>query len=232
MADPYIDQFETIMYGSYARGQMEKVCLGRVPKLDSTVHFAIEQQTGADTAMKAALDKQPVPVAVQNAAAVVEEGRDMLIRFGSYLGSLKGHPLPLKLFFRGERPSDAARRRLVKLVAIVEHIRDEIPKHAAITDPTWAADFQDVAAKLLAVKTATQDAKVEKVDLGPEVAAERERWLTVYNANKHLIRGLLTHAGKPELMPLIFDDLAEIHRVPGVSDSPPVPPAADSLSPS
>ncbi|MEO5725621.1 MAG: hypothetical protein ABI134_31045 [Byssovorax sp.] len=38
------------------------------------------------------------------------------------------------------------------------------------------------------------------------------------------MRGLLAHIGKPELLPLIFDDLAEIHRVSGVADD--APPAA------
>jgi hypothetical protein len=55
------------------------------------------------------------------------------------------------------------------------------------------------------------------------VAAQRERWLAVYNANKLLIRGLLAHAGKTELMPLVFDDLAEVHRAAGVSDALPAP---------
>ena len=45
--------------------------------------------------------------------------------------------------------------------------------------------------------------------------------LAKHNAHKLLLRGLLSHRGKVELMPLIFDDLAEIHRVSGVSDEAP-----------
>jgi hypothetical protein len=63
------------------------------------------------------------------------------------------------------------------------------------------------------------------------VGAARDRWLGVYGANKLLIKGLLAHVGKPELLPLVFDDLAEIHRVPGVVDEPPAPQVNGSAPP-
>ena len=223
MADPYIDQYETQIYGKYACEQMEKVCLGRVKELDGTVKFAIAQQAQANADMKAVLDRQPKPVNVEDAAATLEEARDTVVRFSSYLNSLKGYPVNPKLFFRNEAPSELARKRLVKLAAAVEHIAAEIPKHEAIKDPAWLKDFKAISKKLEALKGSQQDSKLEKADLGPEVAAQRERWLAVYNANKLLIRGLLAHAGKPELLPLVFDDLAEVHRAAGVSDALPAP---------
>ena len=65
--------------------------------------------------------------------------------------------------------------------------------------------------------------KITAAELGPELRAAREAWLAVYTANKALITGVLRHAGQLSLMPLIFDDLAEVHRVSGVSDDlPPV----------
>lgn len=223
MADPYIDQFETQIYGKYACEQMEKVCTGRVKELDGLVKFAIAQQSQANADMKAVLDKQPKPANVEDAATVLEEARDTLTRFSSYLNSLKGYPVNPKLFFRNENPSEIGRKRLVKLAAVVEHIVGEIPKHDAIKDPTWLKDFKASSKKLEALKGAQQDSKLEKADLGPEVAMQRERWLAVYNANKLLIRGLLAHAGKPELLSLVFDDLAEVHRTAGVSDALPAP---------
>lgn len=231
MSDPHIDQFETLIYGSYACEQMEKVCLGRIKDLDPMVKYAIAQQKQADADMKAALDKQPKPAGVEAAAEVLAEARDTIVRFGAYLNSLKGYPVSPRLFFRSESPSEVARRRLVKLAAAVEHIVSEISKHAAITDPAWAKDFKAAHKKLEALKSAQQDSKVEKADLGPEVAVQRERWLATYNANKQLIRGLLAHAGKPDLLPLIFDDLAEAHRAAGVTDADTAPsPAAPEPS--
>jgi len=82
----------------------------------------------------------------------------------------------------------------------------------------WIADIGDVLQKLSTLEKTQRAAKVDKVEMGPEVAAARLRWLGVYAANKRLIEGLLIHAGKLELMPLVFDDLAELHRVTGVKD--------------
>lgn len=231
MSDPYIDQFETQIYGAHACEQMESVCLGRVPALDPMVEFAVTTQTKANADMKAVLDKQPKPVATDDANDLLAEARDTLTRFGSYLGSLKGRPVSPRVFFRDEKPSDLGRKRLVKLSALFDHIVSEIPKHPAITDPTWLKDFKSIAKRLATLKAATHGARVERLDLAPEVAAERDRWLATYSANKLLIRGLLNHAGKPELLPLVFDDLAEVHRVSGVSDEPVAPDAPDAGSP-
>lgn len=221
MADPYIDQFETQGYGKYACEQMKKVCIGRIPELDGAVSFAIAQQKQADLDMKAVLDKQTNAISPEVAAVTLEEARDTITRFGSYINSLKGYPVSSKVFFRNESPSDVGRKRLVKLTAAVEHIVGEIPKHSAITDPTWLKDFKSSLKKLEALKSAQQDAKTQKVDLGPEVAMQRDKWLAIYNANKLLIRSLFGYLNKPELLPVVFDDLAEVHRATGVSDAEP-----------
>lgn len=235
MADPFIDQSETLIYGKHACEQMAKICLGRIPALDGMVQFAIARQEQANADMKVVLDKQPVSAVMLDGAAVLKETRDTIGRFASYLNSLKGYPVNPKVFFRNDNPSDVARRRLVKLAGAVGHIVTEIPRHPAITDPTWLTEFTALEGKLQALKGTQLDAKVEKVDLGPEVAAERDRWLATYNANKMLVRGLLGHANKPDLLPLVFDDLAEIHHLAGVSDlepevAPP-PPVAPPVAP-
>jgi hypothetical protein len=222
MADPYIDQFETLIYGNFARDQLAAVCLGKIKKLDPMVHFAIEAQERADATMKDVLERQPRPSITVDPAVVLEAARDVIVRFGSYLDSLKGRPLDPRLFFRNEAPSVLARRRLTKLTAAVGHIVSEIKKHKEhIRDKTWLADFEEVSGNLEALEKQQRAAKVEKADLAPDVALAREAWLATYNANKLLVRGLLAHIGKPELLPLVFDDLAEVHRVSGVSDEVP-----------
>jgi hypothetical protein len=159
-------------------------------------------------------------------AAVLAEAGDVLVRFGSHIDSLKGRPVALTVFFRGDAPSALARRRLTKLAAGVGHALEEAKKNQAqIRDAAyWIGELGDVHVKLEALEKQQRASKVAQVEVGPEVAAQRELWLATYSANKLLIRGLLGHYGKPELLPLIFDDLAETHRVSGVSDD--VPPAA------
>jgi hypothetical protein len=142
MADPYIDEFETLIYGKFARDQMAAVCLGKIKELDKMVEFAISIQETADSDMRAILNRHPRPQPTADPASVLE-----------------------------------------------------------------------------------------KADLAPEVAAARSAWLNTYNANKLLIRGLLAHIGKPELLSLIFDDLAEVHRASGVSGEDEAAPSEDMPTP-
>jgi hypothetical protein len=222
MADPYIDPFETQIYGKFAREQMAAVCLGRVPELDPMVRFAIAAQKEADEAMAALIAKQP-KAANLDPAEVIPAAADVIVRFGRHLESHKRGTVDPKDFFRGDVPSVLARRRLTKLSAGAAHILSKIGEHkATLREPDhWMAEFTEVVSKLQALEKQQRAAKVKQVDLGPEIEAGRQAWLAKYNANKLLVRGLLGHAGKPDLLPLIFDDLAEVHRVSGVSDEVP-----------
>lgn len=233
VADPYIDQNETLIYGKFAREQMKAVCLGKIPELDGMVKFAIVAQEGADAEMKVALEKQPKPAPSLDAAAVLEEVRDTVVRFGSWIDSLKGRPLDPRDFFGGDAPSVLARRRIVKLTAAVGHLLDELTKQASKAPGTaaWIAELDDAFQKLSKLEKTQRAAKLQKVEMAPEVAAARLRWLDVYSANKLLVRGLLAHAGKVELMPLVFDDLAEIHRASGVTDDAGPTPALPDATP-
>lgn len=229
MADSYIDQFETLVYGKFAREQIQEVCVGREPKLDAMLAFAIEAQTKADEAMAAVLAKQPRDKPVLSESEALAEARDVVVRFGSYLGSLKGRPVDPKRFFGGDAPSVLARRRITKLVAAVENILKEIDASGdkiANVAP-WRAEIQTAYDALVAAEKGHRAGRVAQADLTPELRAAREAWLVVYGANKDLVRGFLGHLGKPELLPLIFDDLAEVHRTAGTTedDTPPTGPA-------
>ncbi|WP_437323491.1 hypothetical protein [Sorangium sp. So ce381] len=229
MADPYIDPFETKIYGKFAREQMAAVLMGKVAALDGMVEFAMGKQLLADQAMSDVLDRQPKPAPELDTAEVLDEARDVVVRFASYLDSLKGRPVDTRLFFRGEAPSVLARRRLTKLTAAVGHIADELERQRDKVRGAdmWLAELREAHEKLGIIERQQRATRVERLELGPEVSTAREAWLGVYNANKSLVRGLLAHLGKPELLPLIFDDLAEIHRASGVSDAvPPGQPAA------
>ncbi|WP_437708613.1 hypothetical protein WMF45_30660 [Sorangium sp. So ce448] len=229
MADPYIDPFETKIYGKFAREQMAAVLMGKVAALDGMVEFAMGKQLLADQAMSDVLDRQPRPAPELDTAEVLDEARDVIVRFGSYLDSLKGRPVDPRLFFRGEMPSVLARRRITKLTAAVGHIADELERQREKVRgaDAWLAELREAHEKLGIIERQQRASRVERIELGPEVSTAREAWLGVYNANKSLVRGLLAHLGKPELLPLIFDDLAEVHRTTGVSDAlPPGQPAA------
>jgi hypothetical protein len=227
MADAYIDQFETLIYGKFAREQMKEVCIGRVPELDAAIEFAISAQQVADEAMSAALANQPRDKPVLATSEALAEARDVIVRFGSYLGSLKGRPVDPRRFFGGEAPSVLARRRITKLVAAVENILKEIDASGdkiANVAP-WRDELQTALTALTAVEKGHRASQLAQADLAPAIRSAREQWLSVYGANKSLVRGLLAHAGKEELMPLVFDDLAETHRTVGTTEGDGTAPA-------
>lgn len=234
MADSYISQSETVIYGPFAREQMRDVCLGLIAALDSMVHFAIGRQESADAAMQAVLDRQPKPLAPLAAAVAPADARDFIGRFASHLNSLKGRPVDPRIFFHNDTPSTVARQRIVKLAGALGHIAGELTKYQAqIRDgQTWLDECNEVLGRLKGIERQKRTARVERASLTPEVVTAREAWLTIYNANKSLIRGLLAYAGKSELLPLIFDDLAEVHRAPGVSDeeTPAEPPTPEEIA--
>jgi hypothetical protein len=220
MADSYISQLEAPVYGLFAREQMDEVCMGLVPALDPMVRFAITRQESADAAIKMVLDRQPKPLAPLSAAAAPGDARDFIVRLGSYLNSLKGRPVDPRIFFRSETPSAVARQRLVKLTGSMRFIAGELTKYKnELRDgQTWVDECNEVLERLEGIERQKRSSRVERANLTPEVATAREAWLTTYNANKSLIRGLLAHAGRPELLPLIFDDLAEVQRTSGEED--------------
>jgi hypothetical protein len=226
MADSYIDPFETQLYGKFAREQMAEVCIGRVAALDAMVRFSIETQAAADAAMARVIANAPTPLTAIDAEHVTAEAAEVLVRFGSHLDSLKGKPVAVSQVYRGDAPSVLARRRLTKLSAGLGHVLSEARIHQEkIRDAAhWIGELEAAHTNLQALERQQRASKVAQVDLGPEVSTQRELWLATYSANKHLIRGLLAHIGKPELLPLIFDDLAEVHRVSGVTDEVTVPP--------
>ncbi len=227
MSDSYIDPRETQIYGAFAREQFDAVCLGLVPALDGAVKFAGTSQATADAAMKLVLDRQPAPTAT--GGDPVADARDSVVRFGKYVESVKGAPVPLASFFEREVPSVAARRRLLKLIALVKHVAARIEHHGAAlpNHQEWLAEFRAHAVALTALEAESRSKKVDAAMLRPEIVDAREDWLAVYTANKALITGVLRHANRLELLPLVFDDLAQQHRAVGVSDDVPEPPPVD-----
>lgn len=223
MADPYIDPGETLLYGAFACEQMKDVCIGKVPGLDEMVRFAIRSQSEANGAMKAVLDRQPKVKPAEGDPAA--EMRDYCVRFGKHIEAHR-KPVPLSEFFGGDPPSVAGRRHLHKLVNLAGEMITAIEKHrTAIRDHKhWLDELRPLHEQLDALERDERAAKRTAAELGPEIRAARESWLAVYTANKALITGLLRHAGQLSMMPLIFDDLAEVHRAADVHDAAPSDP--------
>ncbi|AKF09280.1 hypothetical protein DB32_006429 [Sandaracinus amylolyticus] len=154
----------------------------------------------------------------------VAQATDTIARFASWLGSLKGRPLDPATFFAGAKPSTIAKRRLSKLVGALEHMIAQLTPIAAGPIPgaaTWLEELRAAHAIAVAQRDAQRAGRTAQANLTPELEKARADWLATYVANKRLVEGVLRHHGKEHLMPLVFDDLAEVQRTkPRRPDAP------------
>lgn len=212
MADTYIDAFEAVAYGTQARKQMRERVLPLHTDWQSTILRAITLQQNADDRVKTLLLRLKLPSLSEEE---VGEVTDTIVRFGAWLRSLKGQPLDPRRFFGSAAPSTVARRRLTKVTGALHHMIEALTPHT--TGPhairgaaDWLVDLQHAHTLAERNDAAQKASEASKRLLSPEVESARKDWLGTYLANKRIVEGVLRHHDQLTLMPVIFDDLAEI----------------------
>jgi hypothetical protein len=212
-------------YGRFSVAQILSLVVGLDPESDDFVKLTATRLDKATDAMEALLKKAGEIERVTYAAKgdVVEDARKILRRAVSYAESRENGNEIAADMLRGDNLSTVLRRRPVKLVAALDRVSDSIEKYKSSLSEYmyWQTHVKGARDALANLNEDVRKARVERRSMTPEVAAGREAWLTRYGATKTLVLGILRAAGKAELMPLIFDDLAEVHRVAGVSDEVP-----------
>jgi hypothetical protein len=227
MADPYIDQYETLAYGKFAVAQILALVAGLDAEAESFVKLTAARLAAETDAMEAALKKAGALDAVTYKPAegkpdVVAHAKGVLRRLVAYAESRENGEAIAADILQHENASTVLKRRPVKLAAALDHAFAAIEKHAASL-PEYAKWVHEVAAArdaLGALNEGVRKARVDRRDATPETEAARVRWLRRYAATKSIIEGVLKPLGKATMMPQIFDDLAEQHRAEGVSDEP------------
>jgi hypothetical protein len=237
MVDPYIDQFETIGYGEFAVTQIASLVRGLDPEFDPALDV-MRARLAAKTAAVAdqlKLAGSLVPATYTAAASnddPLGKARALLRRAVAYAESrADGEALAAKVL--GDEPiSSILRRRPTKLAPALKRAAEaftdaaaSLPEHAQ-----WVADLQAAEASLTQLNTQVRNSRAARQAMGPGVQKARDEWLVTYSAAKRLVEAVLAQAGKQALMPLVFDDLAEVQTVAGASAAPepepaPAPPA-------
>ncbi len=225
MADPYIDQYETIAYGRFAVDQISALVIGLDPQLDGFVQVVSARLATDTDAMESVLTRVGELSAITYKAApgavdVPTQARDVFRRFLRYVDSrANGDALMLKLI-GSEKPGTVLRRRPVKLAAAIQRALSALPSIESELQEyaTWVKELSSIHGALADLNEGVRKARADRRQMTPEVAAARTTWLARYAATKSLIEGILRPLDKLALMPEIFDDLAETHRAPGVSD--------------
>jgi hypothetical protein len=225
MADPYIDNLETLSYGPFAVEQIKALVLSLDPDFTHALHIASSRLTAATEAMRATLAKTGELDAVtykpaEGAPDPLAQGRATLRRFVSYAESREEGEAIVRDVLAGESLGTVVRRRPVKLAGALGHAVDAIAKHGASLPERdhWSAALYAAKAKIDALNTSVRQSRNERRVATPEIAAARAGWLKAYGAAKLIVEAVLRYQDKSALLPEIFDDLAEVHRAAGVSD--------------
>jgi hypothetical protein len=223
MSDRYIDQFETIAYGPFAVAQIEAVVIPLDPEFKKPLKHLAARIAEATAAMEATLKAAgEVEVVTYKAAAddPVAAARDVLRRAVKYTESRPDGDRLAAAVLKGETLTTVIRRRPAKLIASLGHAisgfesnKKHLPEHA-----TWIAHLVSARDTLDLLDKKVRSSRVERRAMTPEVTAARNEWLKVYGAAKLIVEGVLKLHNKVGLLPEVFDDLAEVHRVSGVTD--------------
>jgi hypothetical protein len=224
MADPYIDQYETVAYGKFAVGQILSLVVGLDSDADAFVKVTASRLLADTESMWTALSKvgslEVVTYSAEDSAAILNHSRSTLRRLAAYAESRANGEEILRDLLHGDSLTAVLRRRPVKLAAALEHALDAVKKHQASLPEhnEWSKHVTEAHAALVALNGNVRKARTDQHVMTPEVDMARTTWLKRYAATKHIIRGILEPMGKGDLMPEIFDDLADVHRAHGVFD--------------
>lgn len=231
MADSYIDQMETVSYGRFAAAQILSLVVGLDPALDGAAKEVSSRVRTASDEMAAVLRKTGQFEVLSYSTDPGKDGpvraaRELFRRLVKYVESRDNGKDISRDLRGGDTLSTLLRRRPVKLAAALHHALDALHHHQAHLPEydQWRQRLSEAATALDTLNAGVRQSRVARRAMTPEVAVCRERWLVTYAAAKRIVEGILLPLGKTSLLPQIFDDLAEVHRVPGVSEEAPSPP--------
>ena len=215
MADRFIDQDETQIYGPYAARKIRSRVVGLRVAFDPGLQelaSGIDAATAAvKTAMGATRDKDAsLRKGVKQKTPLLKQATRLLGRFSRHLD---GHPsasVDRKVYFTADGTAGGVGKAAQQVLLAVTHISSRLQDAASpVRDrATWQQEFSDMAAALAPVVEHADDIRTDRRTLTPEVEAARKAWLNVYLAARAGVECVLRLTGKLSLLPAIFHDLA------------------------
>jgi hypothetical protein len=217
MADRYIDQDETKIYGDYAARKIRGSVVGILPEFDAGLEYLadeIEQATGAVFAAVTAAREADTEIRkhARGKTPAVEQARAVLRRFGSHLDTHPSGTVDRRMFFTADGTVGGVGRSVPRLLLSLGHIERTLgngkKKHNVKDAAAWAKEIGDSAANLAPVVEHADNAKTDRSHATPAVEQARQAWLQTYVAAKCGVECVLRLTGKLDLLPNVFFDLA------------------------
>jgi hypothetical protein len=232
MADRFIDQDETQIYGPYASKRIRTQLVGLVKQYDPALVYVADQIDASTAAVKAAIDAARAKDAerrkgTQGKAPLLKDAKRLLGQFSMHLAGHDPGLVDRKVFFTKNGTALGVGSAVQDVLLVVEHIAAKLaePKSPVRDAAYWCGRFDATVAALAPVATATEDARVARRSITPEVEAARQVWLNGYVSAKALVESLLRQTGKLGQMSLVFHDLA-VAAGARATMPPPGPPTA------
>jgi hypothetical protein len=238
MSDPYIDPFEAVGYGRFTCAQIPALVVGIDAACDKALEHTVARLQEATDALAQTLARTAEHKSVTFTQAEagddpIGRAQDVLTRLYRYAQSRPDGDAIAASILNGERLTTVKRRRPAKLVAALDHAIAQVEAHKKLLDEhkKWLAELTAVRDALTALDAAVRKTRIERRQMTPELQAARAAWLKTYAAAKLIVEGVLKLHDRTSIMHEVFDDLAEIHRVPGVTDDAPAEPTPASPTP-
>jgi hypothetical protein len=234
MADKFIDQDETQIYGPYASKNIRARLLGRIAAFDAALVYIADGIDASTAAVKAAVDAARAKEAdrrkgTKSKAPLLEQAKRLLGRFSKHLDGHDAGAVDRKIYFTKDGTArgagQGAQDVLLAITTITTKLAD--PKSPVRDAVYWHGQFDAMMKTLAPAIAYADDARADRQSLTPEVEAARQAWLNGYTAAKCVVEGVLRHLGRLDHLPLFFYDL----RVPAgakITEPPPDEPEVEA----
>lgn len=228
MADRYIDQEETQIYGPHASKQIRGLAMKLVPAYDGALKHIVEELDSATAAVakviSASRDTQSDRrEGIERREPLLSEALKLIGRFSKHLDGHKAGVIDRQRFLPGGVIAGIGKSAPRVLLALSHMAQELSRKDSPVTDAkVWQKEFAAAAATLAPAVAHAGDAAAARRDITPAVEEARSAWLQIYVAARCTVEAVLRLTGKLNLMTVIFYDLA----VPGhakVVAPPPTP---------
>ncbi|HEY4117726.1 MAG TPA: hypothetical protein VGM56_07720 [Byssovorax sp.] len=236
MADSYIDQDETQLYGPHASKHIRSHVVGLVAACDGALQHFADEIDAATTAVGEQIDagrsaSAGVRASAKDKRSPLTTASRLLSRFSAHLDTHEP-PLDRRVFFTDDGTVSGVGKSGARVLLALTTVKRQLSSKSCPVDnkAKWLADFTAAALELQPALETAASAQTDRRSITPDVEAAREAWLVTYRSARDVATGVLRSAGRLDLLKAIFYDLAvpsgaKVAVIPPVPADPPEPPA-------
>jgi len=184
MADKFIDQDETLIYGPYAARKIRTRVVGLVPEFDAGMTYLADQIDAATAAVQSAIEAArgrdaEIRAGAHTKTPVLKQARGLLGSFSKHLSSHERGEIDRKVFFTADGTATGVGRGAQQVLLAITNINARLqnPNAKVRERVVWQQRFSEMMTALAPVLEHADDARTDRREITPEVEAARQ-WPT------------------------------------------------------